>query len=347
MSRSFLLFAFLLFPLIAQGIADLELQQLTPSIDPSAGILRIAITFTNHGTAAAEKLKCRLTLYSGQQIVDTIIIALNPIAAEETRAEDLQWKITAPAANVLVAELFDEIESDDHPANNSSKLTLRFPGYSKADLQLVDVALPAIDRLEGRTAEFNVTIRNNGPEDVRSSLLKINLTQFQKQVAYAERKLGRLDPSDEKQIKMVLRLPLENIPVEQALLEVRFEMNDTTVEESDSTNNVFTKPILISIRMPDLTPRSVNVNSRGVLSFSIANVGSAVARPTITALYRNGSLVRRYNTPELGAGKERQHLYGGTKVEAGDQIAIVADFNADLEESSEENNRLNYTASQR
>jgi CARDB protein len=345
MTRLFLFLAFLLHPLIAQASADLELRQITPGIEQD--ILHASISISNHGPAAAEKLKCRLTLYSGEQIVDTIIIALNPIAAEETRKEDLQWKITAPAANVLVAELFDEIESDDHPANNSSKLTLRFPGYSKADLQLVDVGLPTTDKLEGRLAEFNVTIRNNGPEDVRSSVLKISLTQFQKQIAYMERRLGRLDPSDEKQIKMVLRLPGENIPVEQALLEVRFEMNDTTVDESDLTNNVFTKPILISIRMPDLTPRSVNINSRGVLSFSIANIGSAVARPTITALYRNGSLVRRYNTPELPAGKERQHLYGGTKVEPGDQIAIVADYNADLEESSEENNRLNYTASQR
>lgn len=345
MSRSLLFIAILFVPFIAQASADLELKQIIPSIEQ--GVLQATISISNHGPASAEKLKCRLSLYSGQQLVDMIIIALNPIAAEETRKEVLQWQITAPAANVLVAELFDEIESDDHPANNSSKITLRFPGYSKADLQIVDVALPATDRLEGRTAEFNVTIRNNGPEDVRSSLLKINLTQFQKQVAYAERKLGRMDPSDEKQIKMVLRLPLENIPVEQALLEVRCDMNDSTVEESDSTNNVFTKPILISIRMPDLIPRSVKINSRGVLSFSIANIGTAVATPTITALYRNGSLVRRYNTPELGTGKERQHLYGGTKVEAGDQIAIVADFNADLEESSEENNRLNYTASQR
>lgn len=347
MTRSFLFLVSLLIPLVAQATADLELDQITPSIDPTSGILRVAISFTNHGPAASEKLKCRLTLYSGQQSVDVIVIALNPLAAEKSRREDLEWKIAAPAANVLVGELFDEIESDYRPANNSSKLTLRFPGYSKADLQLVDVAFPATDKLEGRTAEFNVTIRNNGPEDVRSSLLKISLTQFQKQVAYTERKLGRLNPSDEKQIKIVLRLPLENIPVEQALLEVHFDMSDSTVEESDSTNNIFTKPILISIRMPDLTPRSVKINSRGNVSFSIANVGAAVAKPTITALYLNGSLVRRYNTPELGAGKERQHLYGGTKVEAGDQIAIVADFNADLEESSEENNRLNYTASQR
>jgi hypothetical protein len=345
MSRPFLLFAFLLIPFVAQAAADLELQQVTPSIEQ--GVLQVTITISNNGPATAENLKCRLTLYSGQQIVDTIIVALNSVAVEERHKEDLQWKITAPAANVLVAELFDEIEPDDHPANNSSKLTLRFPGYSKADLQLVDVALPTTDRLEGRTAEFNVTVRNNGPEDVRSSLLKINLTQFQKQVAYVERKLGRLDPSDEKQIKIVLRLPLENIPVEQTLLEVRFEMNDTTVEESDSTNNVFTKPILVSIRMPDLIPRSVKINARGNVAFSIANVGTAVAKPTITALYLNGSLVRRYNTPELGAGKERLHIYGGTKVEAGDQVAIVADFNADLEESSEENNRLNYNAGQR
>ena len=332
---------------MVQAAADLELQQVVPSMDSSAGILRVAISFTNHGPAAAEKLKCRLTLYSGQQIVDVIIIAMNPIAADETRKEDLEWKITAPAANVLVAELFDETESDDRPANNSSKLTLRFPGYSKADLQIVDVALPPTDRLEGRTAEFNVTIRNNGPENVRSSLLKMNLTQFQKQVAYAERKLGRLDPSDEKQIKIVLRLPSENIPVEQVLLEVRFELNDPTVEESDFTNNIFTKPILISIRMPDLAPKDVKVGVRGTLSFSIMNLGTATAKPTVTALYVNGSLVRRYNTPELPGGKERRHLYGGTKIEEGDQITIVADFNADLEESSEENNRLNYTVSQR
>ena len=347
MSRLFLIAAFFVFPFIAQANADLELQLVTPGIDSSAGILHVEIGFSNHGPEAAEKLKCRLTLYSGQQVVDMIIIALNPISAEETRKEGLQWKITAPAANVLVVELFDETESDDHPANNSSRLTLRFPGYSKADLQVVEVALPTTNRLDGRSAEFNVTIRNNGPEDVRSSLLKINLTQFQKQVAYAEKKLGRLDPSDEKQIKMVLRLPKENIPVEQTLLEVIFEMNDSTVEESDITNNVFTKPILISIRMPDLIPRSVNVNSRGNLSFVIANVGTAVAKATITALYVNGSLVRRYNTSELGAGNVRQHHYGGTKVDAGDQIAIVADFNADLEESSEENNRLNYNVSQR
>jgi hypothetical protein len=345
MSRSVLFVAFLFIPFIAHAAADLELQQVTPRIE--ADILRVDIGISNHGPYSSEKLKCRLTLYSGQQIVDTIIVALNPIAVEESRKENLEWKITAPAANALIVELFDETVADDHPSNNSSRLTLKFPGYSKADLQIVDVVLPATDKLEGRTAEFNVSIRNNGPQDVRSSMLKVNLTQFQKQIAYAERKLGRLEHSDGKQIKIVLRLPSEGIPVEQALLEMRLEMIDRTVEESDFTNNIFTKPILISIRMPDLAPKSVKVDSRGNLSFSIMNFGRAVAKPTVTALYVNGSMVRRYNTPELHGGKERRHLYGGTKVEAGDQIAIVADFNADLEESSEENNRLNYNVSQR
>lgn len=335
---------FVVLAITVSAASDLELQQVTPSLDPSEGILRVRIAFANHGSAATEKLRCRLSLYSGQQMVDALLIPLNPIGAGEARQENLEWKITAPAANGLVVELFDETEPDDHPANNSSRLELRFPGFSKADLEIADVVLPATERLEGKTAEFNVLIRNKGALEVRSSVLKINLSQFQKQVTSTEKKIGHLQPAEEKQVKMILRLPNEGIAVEQVLLEVRCELNDSTVEESDMTNNVFSKPILLSIRMPDLAPRYMRVDGRGNLAFAIMNYGVAVAKPTVTALYMNGSLVRRYNTPELRGGKERRHLYGGTKVETGAQITVVADFNADIEESSEENNRLNYTA---
>ncbi len=348
MSRCFLFVA--LFTLLAVSVyaaADLELQQVAPSVDPSEGILRVQIAFSNHGSAASEKLRCRLSLYSGQQLVDSLLIPLNPISAGETRQENLEWKITAPAANDLVVELFDETEPDDHPANNSSRLLLRFPGYSKADLEIADVVLPVTERLEGKTAEINVLIRNKGSLEVRSSVLKINLSQFQKQVASAEKKIGRLQPAEEKQVKMILHLPNQGIALEQVLLEVRCDLNDATVEEIDMTNNVFSKPVLLSIRMPDLASRYVKVDGRGNLSFAIMNYGVAVAKPTVTALYINGSLVRRYNTPELRGGKERRHLYGGRKIEKGAQIAVVVDFNADLEESSEENNRWNYTATPR
>ncbi|HSE39848.1 MAG TPA: CARDB domain-containing protein, partial [Acidobacteriota bacterium] len=188
-----------------------------------------------------------------------------------------------------------------------------------------------------------VLVGNKGPLEVKSFVVRINLIQYQQPVASAEKKLGGLEPGDEKETKVVLRLPSEGIAVEQVLFEARCEIRDAVVEESDATNNVFSKPMLLSVRMPDLIVKDMRIDNRGNLAFWVVNRGTARCLPSVTALYVNGALVRRYNTPELAATKSRRHIYGATKIPAGTQVSVVADFNADRSESSEENNRLNFT----
>jgi subtilase family serine protease len=201
--------------------------------------------------------------------------------------------------------------------------------------------------MEGKTAEFRVLVRNRGPLESKTSVIKLNLVQFQQTITSAVKKLGLLVPGEEKEMKIVMRLPSEGISVEQVLFEARCENRDPSVEESDSTNNILSKPMLLSIRMPDLSVKDMRVDNRGNLAFWVMNRGTARSLPTITAFYVNGALVRRFNTPELAAGKSRRHVYGGMKVPAGTQVTVVADFNADLAESSKENNRLNFTVPSR
>ena len=268
---------------------------------------------------------------------------MQPLGSGESRQENLDWKITASGANAIGVELFDELLPDEYPSNNFVKLAFRFPGVAKSDLELVEVKFPEEQKLEGKSAVFRVLIRNKGPVEIRSSILKIDLTQFRQSVVSMNKKLGRLEPGEEKEVKAVLSLPIDGISVEQVLFEARCDIQDSSVEEDDLSNNVFSKPLLLSIRMPDLIVKDMRVDGRGNLAFWVVNRGTARSLPTVTALYVNGALVRRFNTPEMAVSKSRRHVYGGTKVPVGTQVAVVADFNADLSESSEENNRLNFT----
>jgi hypothetical protein len=342
-----LLLIFSFFSITAFAASDLELRSASPQIDSNGEILRVQLSILNRGPALSEHPHCRLTLYSGLQVVDTAMYSLQPVNSGESGDETLEWKITTPVANTLTVELFDELQPDEYPSNNFLKIALQFPGQNKTDLQLVDVTFPAEQKLEGRTAEFKVLVRNQGLFELKTWVIKLNLMQFQQIIASAVKKLGSLGPGEEQQIKLVMRLPAEGISVEQVLFEARCESRDPSVEESDSTNNVFSKPLLLSIRMPDLSVKDLRVDNRGNLVFWVVNRGTARSLPTITAFYVNGALVRRFNTPELAAGKSRRHVYGGMKVPAGTQVAVVADFNADLAESSEENNRLNFTVPSR
>ena len=66
-----------------------------------------------------------------------------------------------------------------------------------------------------------------------------------------------------------------------------------------------------------------------------------LARSTssITALYVNGALVERFNTQEIGPRGTQAFRFNTLKLSEQDNIVVVADFNADVEEASEENNR--------
>jgi subtilase family serine protease len=340
-----LLFFSILFAIATTSFAasDLEVIKVTPSIDPDQQLLKLQLSISNHGPASSERPRCRLSIYSGQQIVDSAIYELQPLASNETREESMDWKIAVPAANAIGVELFDGLQPDEYPFNNFVKMPLRFPGQTRTDLEIVDIKFPDEPKLDGKIAEFRILVRNKGPVEVRSAILRINLMQFQQPIASTSKKIARFEPGDEKEIKIILRLPLAGIAVEQVLFEAVCEIQDSAVVESDASNNVFSKPVLLSIRMPDLILRDMRVDSRGNLAFWVVNRGTAPSSPSITALYVNGALVRRFNTPEMAGGKSRRHVYGGTKVPAGTQVAVVADFNADMTESSEENNRLNFT----
>jgi subtilase family serine protease len=62
----------------------------------------------------------------------------------------------------------------------------------------------------------------------------------------------------------------------------------------------------------------------------------------VTALYINGALTQRYETGVLQPGSTQRFEYRAPEIATGTKISIVADFNADVQEFSEENNRLNY-----
>ncbi|HEY4491882.1 MAG TPA: CARDB domain-containing protein, partial [Acidobacteriota bacterium] len=110
----------------------------------------------------------------------------------------------------------------------------------------------------------------------------------------------------------------------------------------DTQNSSIKIPVSLVAKMPDLAPKDVSVDKRGILSFSIANKGNSLCRDSVTAVYINGALVQRFNTRQLRAGDLQRFQHSATRVASGAQISIVADFNADTQEASEENNRLNY-----
>jgi hypothetical protein len=230
-------------------------------------------------------------------------------------------------------EVFDSQQPDIQPSTNFIQMNIKAPDLRKADLQVLDVK--ADEAKEKGRGVYLVRLKNNGPDRVPVSRLEVELEVYGEQIARADKRVDRLEAGAENETR--IQMPNANIiPATNGSLVVRWNAD---VEDADSTNNVFKLPVQLALRMPDLLPLRFNIDRQGTLTFAVHNKGNARAAATVTALYINNALVERFTTNEIAPRGSQQFRYAGRKLSSMDKILIVADFNADVEESTEENNR--------
>jgi subtilase family serine protease len=115
----------------------------------------------------------------------------------------------------------------------------------------------------------------------------------------------------------------------------------------DPSNQIFKINVPLNLKMPDLVPLKPVIDKNGVLTFQVSNQGNARAGASVTALYINGALVQRYNTPEIAPHGTQNYKYKEDKLDADTKVRIIVDFNAEVEEASEENNRISLPPTQK
>jgi hypothetical protein len=321
----------LLFSNLALAAADLELKTVTglPGSE-----LKVRFAVVNHGPDAADQPACNIYFYANENLILSHAANLLPLAAGAERTEELTFPVPKKPVTTVKVEVFDAQQADVQPSTNFMQVNIKPPDLRAADMQIVDVKA---DDEEGKGG-FLVRLRNNGPARILPSRLKVELEIFGDIIARSEKRVERLDSSAEVETRVQIpNAPV--IPSPNGLLYLRWDSAE--VQDSEPSNNVYKMPVPLLLRMPDLIPVKATIDKQGVLNFRVQNRGNVKASPSVTALYVNGALVERYDTPAIGPRQTSEYQYKAMKLTAEDKIVIVTDFNADVQESSEENNRLN------
>lgn len=324
---------------VAFGASDLELQNVQGQWNGSGNKLTFILHFKNHGPEGAKNIACRINLYSDDGNVQTYDAPLESLAAESSYEQELS--ITPEVSSIARAqvEIYDAVEADISPVSN---FKIWLPG-KRADLEIVEAVIDTPQPVTGKSIPLRLKIRNKGPVAIEKAKLMTELMIFRERILMMENMVRSVGSGEEKEIKTTLPLSRTKIQTEEGTINLKVSIADAGTEDANPGNDSYLLPVLLMLRMPDLSIKNIQVSPLGVLSFSVANSGNAPCEATTTLLYLNGALTRRYNTPSLHSGAEKRHQYGGTKVLPGTQVTIVADFNADIQEASEENNRFQFT----
>lgn len=317
--------------------SDLELQNVQGQTADNT--LTFTLQYKNHGPAEAKDIGCRIQLYSEDGNVQTYDTPLEPLAAGSSSERDLSFELEIAAVVRAQIEIYDAVEADISPVSN---IRIWAPG-KRADLQITEAVIDTPQPVTGRSILLRLKIHNKGPVAIEKAKLTAELMIFRERALMIENMVRSLGPGEEKEMKITLALSRTKIQTEEGTIHLQATISDTGIEDSTPSNNFYLLPVLLTLRMPDLSVKNIQVSPLGVLSFSVANIGNAACGATTTLLYLNGALTRRYNTPSLSPSAEKRHQYGGTKVLPGTQVTIVSDFNADIQEVSEENNRFQFT----
>ena len=317
----------------AFAAADLEIQSLTGVMTHDGSQVQLVLRLTNHGPEPANHFGCNIYIYSNDRLLVSKSLNLPAIAAVESREENLGVQIPSPLATSVKAEIYDAQQPDLQPSTNTMRINLKPLDYKKVDLEIVEAAFEAPGMIRLR-------LRNNGPERIGGSRLVAELVVFGNTIAKTEKRIGRLVEGEETELKLpVPTAPM--IPSTQGTIRLDWLPADPSFSDIQPENNTYELSAALILKMPDLFPKNITIDKRGALSFSVINGGKARAETSTTALYVNGALIQRYDTPELRPNGSQQYRYTA-KVVPDAKITVVTDFNADVEESSEENNRLNY-----
>lgn len=327
---------------ICYASSDLSLTSLKVEVNPDGKAANAQIVFANSGPEDASAVGVRLTFLSDGKETVSQDFPLQPLAHDAQRSETLSMELTGPAT-VLRAEIYDSVQPDIRPSNNTLESKVRVPGGTTADLAITDGTVVSVQPVQDKSLIVRVHLINRGPETVTNTRATAELMLYQKTVTSAVRSPGRISAGEERDQQFSLAIP-SNVPTSEGIVIVRWLHTDPDMQDPSISDNSYSLPVNLLPRQPDLVGGNIGVNAHGELAFSVRNRGNAPAAASTTVLYMNGAQVKRYQTPAIPAGGEKMHHYGGSKFPSGTQFTIVLDYNAEVPESSKENNRIQFIA---
>lgn len=331
----------LCFPIVVSAAADLELESLQAQPDSDSHSLMLKLYMTNHGPADANHLACNIYLYAEQKLALSQTLSLNPLPNLGKRVDEIHVDLPAGAVTKGKVEIFDMEEPDLEPSTNSAEVALRNSEVATSDLQIVQADIKATQPITEMFTTIHVRLRNNGPDAAPGVGMQISLLLFNSPILTQEKRVGRIDSGKELDLDLLVSLN-KPIPTNSGVFELKLMLDEDKVKDPVDYNNVLTLPVLLAVRMPDLVVEDVRVNERGNLALFVRNTGKAAADPSETALYIDGAVVQRFKTPPLKPEEFQRFMYNASRLAEGTQVVVVADFNADITESSEENNKKTY-----
>jgi len=333
-------------PFIAYGAADLQLRSIRAVMETDNKTMDLQVAISNQGPNDASHIACNIYVYAEQKLVISQNANISPLLANASRKETFSVDLPAQAVTTVKVEIFDTEQPDTQPSNNSSQVNIKPPDVRTADLQIVDAAVQGEQPLRERGVSLRVRLRNNGPDSIGQTRLQADIMVFNSSVAKADKKIGKLTSGEEFELNMPLMLP-RTIASSQGTIVVKWNAPEDEILDSAPENNELDIPVGLALRLPDLLPKDITLDQTGVLTFTIVNKGNSFAERSIAALYINGALIQRYKVPELRAGEDKKFQYTpDSPLPNGALVTVVADFNADVDEGSEENNRLTYQVQQ-
>ncbi len=315
----------------AFGAADLEIKTIKGIPGKE---FNLEFAFVNHGPDPANNVGCNIYFYAAERLVSTQAFKLSGLLSGASRKEQLTIDFPSTGITTVKVEVFDSQQPDVQPSTNFMQMNIKPPDLRKADLQIVKVE--SAEQKEKGKNFLVVRLRNNGPDKIGASKIEVTLEVYGQTLAQSERRIERMDAGAEFEARVQIPNP-QIIPATNGSLILRWSGSD--IEDSDVANNLYKLDVPLTLRMPDLLAIKPNIDKQGVLTFSVNNKGNARAADSVTALYINGALVERYNTPDMAPRGLQQYRYNAKKLSSQDKVVIIVDFNADVQESSEENNR--------
>jgi hypothetical protein len=326
-----LLLLLLLFSSSAFAAADLEIKTLKGLPGKE---FNLEFVFMNHGPDTANNVGCNVYFYATERLILSQAFKLSSLASGTSRREQLKMEFPNEPITTVKVEVFDSDQPDVQPSTNFMQMNIKPPDLRQADLQIVKVE--SADLKEKGKNILLVKLRNNGPSKIGPSELNVSLEVFGQPLAQLNKRIERMEAGTEVETRVQIpTAPV--IPATNGSIILRW--TGTDVEESEARNNVYKFDVPLALRMPDLQPLKAAIDKQGVLTFSVGNKGNARAEDSVTALYINGALVERYNTPDMAPRGLQQYRYNAKKLTSEDKVVVIVDFNAEVQESSEENNR--------
>jgi hypothetical protein len=322
------------------GEADLELQSIKAVPDEGSAQIPVTLRFINRGPSNAENLGCNLYLYSYQKLIASQTFLLKPLAAEETREEILRMDVTAEPLTRIKAEVYDSVQSDTQPSTNFIQVNLKPPDYRNADLEIVEASIENNQPVNDKSIVLHVRLRNNGPDMIPNTRITADLQVYNNSVGKGQKRIDRLASGETTEEKF--QIPLgKSIAGGEGTVHLEWIASDEQLYDPEKTNQTRDLSVQLTRRMPDLIPKDIKVDKKGILVFLIVNKGNASSEASTAALFLNGALTQRYAVPALQPNANFRIKDDKVTIDSGMLITAVADYNADVAEMSEENNRLN------